>query len=89
MEKKSKPLETFMNHFTFTFVDKYSCLKCVTRKNIYRQDRQKYYNTYFYNIGEVTMAYLQGCVDEHPRCEDWARLGQCVKNPKFMTHTCR
>ena len=32
---------------------------------------------------------IQGCVDEHPRCEDWARLGQCVKSPKFMTHTCR
>ena len=28
-------------------------------------------------------------MDEHPRCEDWARLGQCVHNPKFMTHTCR
>ena len=31
----------------------------------------------------------QGCVDEHPRCEDWVSQGKCVKNPKFMTHTCR
>ena len=28
-------------------------------------------------------------MDEHPRCEDWARLGQCVNSPKFMTHSCR
>ena len=28
-------------------------------------------------------------MDEHPRCEDWARLGQCVHSPKFMTHSCR
>ena len=32
---------------------------------------------------------IQGCVDEHPSCEDWAGSGECVQNPKFMTHTCR
>jgi len=29
------------------------------------------------------------CVDEHPRCVEWARLGMCVHNPLFMAHTCR
>ena len=38
--------------------------------------------------------YLQGCVDEHPRCTEWARLGLCnaaplAKVPLFMAHTCR
>ena len=31
----------------------------------------------------------KGCVDEHPRCEAWARTGQCVLAPLFMAHTCR
>merc|ERR1712223_1084561 len=31
----------------------------------------------------------KGCVDEHPRCQDWAREGQCVLAPFFMAHTCR
>jgi len=31
----------------------------------------------------------KGCVDEHPRCEAWARSGQCVLAPLFMAHTCR
>ena len=32
-----------------------------------------------------------GCHDEHPRCEEWARLGLCNvnTNPSFMAHTCR
>ena len=38
---------------------------------------------------EYNLHTIQGCVDEHPRCEDWARLGQCVYSPKFMTHSCR
>ena len=28
-------------------------------------------------------------MDEHPRCQDWAREGQCVLAPFFMAHTCR
>ena len=31
----------------------------------------------------------KGCVDEHPRCQQWARDGQCVLAPLFMAHTCR
>ena len=30
-----------------------------------------------------------GCHDEHPRCEDWARRGMCIKAGMFMAHTCR
>merc|ERR1711874_237686 len=30
-----------------------------------------------------------GCHDEHPRCEEWARLGMCVTSGMFMAHTCR
>ena len=33
----------------------------------------------------------QGCVDEHPRCPEWARAGHCVTYPntKLMAVTCR
>jgi len=32
----------------------------------------------------------KGCVDEHPRCQEWAKLGLCTINaPLFMIHTCR
>ena len=31
----------------------------------------------------------KGCVDEHPRCQAWARAGYCVLAPFFMAHTCR
>ena len=33
----------------------------------------------------------QGCVDEHPRCPEWARAGHCVTYPntKLMALTCR
>merc|ERR1719305_415180 len=31
----------------------------------------------------------KGCVDEHPRCPDWARAGMCILAPFFMAHTCR
>jgi hypothetical protein len=31
----------------------------------------------------------KGCVDEHPRCQAWARAGMCVLAPFFMAHTCR
>eukprot|EP00092_Neocalanus_flemingeri_P019183 GFUD01020782.1.p1 GENE.GFUD01020782.1~~GFUD01020782.1.p1 ORF type:complete len:726 (+),score=150.54 GFUD01020782.1:33-2210(+) len=34
-------------------------------------------------------ARRKGCVDEHPRCPEWARKGTCIINPFFMTHTCR
>ena len=30
-----------------------------------------------------------GCHDEHPRCEEWSRLGECVSSSTFMAHTCR
>ena len=32
---------------------------------------------------------MQGCVDEHPRCPEWARNGLCNQNSFFMAHTCR
>ena len=28
-------------------------------------------------------------MDEHPRCEEWARQGLCNLNPYFLAHTCR
>jgi len=31
----------------------------------------------------------KGCIDEHPNCPKWARIGMCIVNPLFMTHTCR
>eukprot|EP00091_Calanus_sinicus_P019522 TRINITY_DN4932_c0_g1_i5.p1 TRINITY_DN4932_c0_g1~~TRINITY_DN4932_c0_g1_i5.p1 ORF type:complete len:448 (+),score=93.77 TRINITY_DN4932_c0_g1_i5:138-1481(+) len=31
----------------------------------------------------------KGCIDEHERCQEWARKGMCIVNPLFMTHTCR
>ena len=31
----------------------------------------------------------RGCVDEHPRCEEWTRAGICNTHPFFMAHTCR
>jgi len=31
----------------------------------------------------------KGCVDEHPRCSEWAKKAQCILNPNFMSHTCR
>lgn len=31
----------------------------------------------------------KGCVDEHPRCQDWVNNFQCHENPSFMAHTCR
>ena len=31
----------------------------------------------------------KGCIDEHPRCQEWTRNGMCIINPLFMTHTCR
>ena len=34
-------------------------------------------------------ADMRGCVDEHPRCEEWAREGLCTTSPYFMAHTCR
>merc|ERR1712227_535409 len=30
-----------------------------------------------------------GCYDEHERCQEWARLGHCLKQGYFMAHTCR
>ena len=30
-----------------------------------------------------------GCHDEHPRCEEWSRLGECAISSTFMAHTCR
>ena len=32
---------------------------------------------------------LQGCVDEHARCVEWARGGLCLARPGFMGLTCR
>ena len=32
---------------------------------------------------------LQGCVDEHARCPEWARGGLCLARPRFMGLTCR
>ena len=32
---------------------------------------------------------LQGCVDEHARCVEWARGGLCLARPRFMGLTCR
>ena len=34
-------------------------------------------------------ADMRGCVDEHPRCEEWTRRGFCTTSPYFMAHTCR
>ena len=34
-------------------------------------------------------ADMRGCVDEHPRCEEWTRKGHCTTSPYFMAHTCR
>ena len=31
----------------------------------------------------------RGCVDEHPRCEEWARVGLCTTSPRLLAHTCR
>jgi len=31
----------------------------------------------------------KGCVDEHPSCPAWSRVGMCVLNPFMMAHTCR
>jgi len=31
----------------------------------------------------------KGCVDEHPSCKAWSRVGMCVLNPFMMAHTCR
>jgi len=31
----------------------------------------------------------KGCVDEHPKCVEWARNGMCILNPIVMAHTCR
>ena len=28
----------------------------------------------------------KGCIDEHARCQEWARKGICIINPLFMTH---
>ena len=30
-----------------------------------------------------------GCRDEHEKCQEWARRGQCIRSPLFMAHTCR
>eukprot|EP00568_Trieres_chinensis_P011318 CAMPEP_0183301536 /NCGR_PEP_ID=MMETSP0160_2-20130417/7617_1 /TAXON_ID=2839 ORGANISM="Odontella Sinensis, Strain Grunow 1884" /NCGR_SAMPLE_ID=MMETSP0160_2 /ASSEMBLY_ACC=CAM_ASM_000250 /LENGTH=498 /DNA_ID=CAMNT_0025464173 /DNA_START=17 /DNA_END=1513 /DNA_ORIENTATION=- len=29
-----------------------------------------------------------GCVDNHDRCDQWAKNGECGKNQKFMLHHC-
>jgi len=30
-----------------------------------------------------------GCYDEHPRCQEWAKNGHCALPGVFMAHTCR
>ena len=29
------------------------------------------------------------CQDEHPKCQDWANIGECDENPNYMLHSCR
>jgi len=31
----------------------------------------------------------KGCVDEHPKCPEWARSGLCLTASTLMAHTCR
>ena len=30
-----------------------------------------------------------GCTDDHIKCAEWADLGECVANPKYMLVSCR
>lgn len=32
---------------------------------------------------------LAPCQDEQEHCEDWARKGECEKNPTYMSVSCR
>jgi len=29
------------------------------------------------------------CQDDHPRCPEWATIGECDENPKYMLYKCR
>ena len=29
------------------------------------------------------------CQDEHTKCFDWSRIGECDENPGYMLHSCR
>ncbi len=32
---------------------------------------------------------LDGSVDQHANCGDWARAGECTNNPDYMLSSCR
>eukprot|EP00536_Pseudo-nitzschia_multiseries_P011168 jgi/Psemu1/259631/estExt_Genewise1Plus.C_3660017 len=32
---------------------------------------------------------ISNCQDDHPRCSEWAYIGECEENPSYMLHSCR
>nr|XP_039254286.1 putative tyrosinase-like protein tyr-3 [Styela clava] len=41
------------------------------------------------NAGTTTTNPPKACVDEYSSCSNWAMLGQCERNPRYMKDTCR
>lgn len=39
-------------------------------------------------VGLLPFTAAEQCLDDHAGCSDWARGGECDKNPNFMKVTC-
>ena len=37
----------------------------------------------------INDADKSGCQDEHPKCSEWATIGECEENPGYMLFNCR
>ena len=50
---------------------------------------EKWSATKWIHVGSFDLPYRDPavCQDDNPSCGDWAKSGECVKNPKFMVGT--
>lgn len=40
------------------------------------------------HVLEARLAFTQSCDDEHAQCSQWAKMGECTNNPRFMVSAC-
>lgn len=43
---------------------------------------------YLHKQADMNIANLKSCVNKHAECTHWWSIGECEKNPRFMTSEC-